>query len=330
MYIVAEIAQAHDGSLGNAISFAKESKKAGADAIKIQIHLAEQESTRKDRFRVNTFPQDKTRFEYWERTSFTKSEWTLFAEACKECGIDLIVSPFSSAACDVVPRELIYAFKIGSGECLNYELIRACTERCHNLIVSSGMSTWDELERSYRYAKHLTSEVSVLQCTSKYPTPLGEVSLPTMKDISDRLGCRSGLSDHTGDPDVAKAALCYGAEIVEVHVCWDKRMFGPDSSSSLTIDELSTVCAFRDKLGMINRRLEKDEAADALSEMKLLFGRSLVSARSLDSGHILTRSDIEYKKPGGGLDITKTDLLIGKCLKTDIGEDHVFTLGEIE
>ena len=327
MYIIAEIAQAHDGSLGNALKFIEEAKNCGADAVKFQAHLASAESTSRDSFRVNIFPQDSSRFNYWKRMEFSGQDWILIDQTCKKHGIDLIVSPFSVESLRLLEGLNVKYLKIGSGEITNLELISACLKTNLPIIISSGMSSWDELRICSDYCKKFTSNFSFLQCTSKYPSNLTEIGLNNIPLLKSRLGAKLvGLSDHSGDEDVGIAACAQGAEILEVHLCWHKSMFGPDTSSSLDPSQLTRLCNFRDKMKLLQIATDKDILANNLKAMKTLFERSLVASQDLKSGTLINETHIAYKKPAGGLTLNSKEKLIGKRIKEAMNKDDLFSI----
>ena len=184
MYVIAEVAQAHDGSLGNALSFIKAISKTGCDAIKFQMHYASEESTNEDKFRVNTFPQDVNRYEYWKRMEFTIEQWKMISDACSSDDIDLIISPFSNKAIDICKTLKLSALKIGSGEYQNTELLDKAFSTHRRVIVSTGMCTDEEVLSYGKYCKQRCENLSLLQCTSKYPCNIDEIGLKRYPRIS--------------------------------------------------------------------------------------------------------------------------------------------------
>jgi len=238
--IVAEIGNQHDGSLGNAHRLIDAAADAEVDAVKFQCHIADAESTQEERFpkRFVFHPQDECRFGFWSRMEFTRSQWVGLTCHAKNRDLQFIISPFSLAAikrCD----DLVDAWKIASGEWKHEALVKAIRETGKPVIASTGMSNDTDLEILMADLQPPTREyLTVLQCTTWYPCPLKYVGLNKVWEWSRNLMFLGGLSDHSGTiwPGIAAAAL--QAHMVEVHICWDKRSFGPDISSSLTIDEL--------------------------------------------------------------------------------------------
>ena len=321
MYKIAEVAQAHDGSLGNAISFVKAVASTGFDAIKFQHHIATEESTIHDQFRVGGFPQDDTRFAYWERTSFEDEEWLKISNACKENNIDLVVSPFSERSVELCEKLDVARYKIGSGEISNYSLIDKCIKTGKQVILSSGMSSWAELDDLMaRYSDSL-NDIGLMHCVSKYPCGLNEIGLDNVDLIKQRYRVKTGLSDHSSDGDVGKICGVLGFDFYECHVCWSRDMFGPDTSSSLTIEELRSVADFLEKYTLMKSGQDKDSIALELSKTRQLFGKRLVANLDLERGTILKNSDIGFKKPGGGMDLRDLSTVIGRRLKVSLFKD---------
>lgn len=134
------------------------------------------------------------------------------------------------------------------------------------------------------------------------------------------------MSDHSSDVDVGKICSALEVDYYECHVCWSRQMFGPDSSSSLTIEELRSITEFEAKFAIVKEGRDKDSIALELSDTRELFSKSLVANRSLRSGDTLRRCDIGYKKPGGGMDLGNIDKIVGKRLKVNLVKDELITM----
>lgn len=224
--IIAEIAQAHDGSLGQAFAFIDAVAETDADAIKFQCHMADEESTHLEKFRPGGFfPQDPTRQHYWRRTAFTWDQWRKLAEHAGNCGLEFGLSFFCSKAarelatlCDFV--------KVPSGETDNPHLIGELRRIQHQPIYwSLGMSGILDCPED------LIPRVIPLYCVPQYP------ATPQQMDL-ERVNRHVGLSDHSGYIWPGVIAAFNRAPAIEVHVCWHKEQFGPDTASSLTVDQL--------------------------------------------------------------------------------------------
>lgn len=316
--IIAEIAQAHDGSLGILHSYIDALADAGVDAIKFQTHIAEAESSTYEQFRVNFSYVDKTRYDYWKRMEFSLDQWKEIKAHCDSKGIEFMSSPFSNLAVDWLEEVGIMQYKIGSGEVSNLLLLERIAKTHKPVILSSGLSDWAELEQAIEFLKEKDVEVSVLQCTTAYPCPPEKWGLNVIQELKDKFKLKTGYSDHSGTPTACIAAASMGAEILEFHVVFDKRMFGPDASSSLTIDEVKyMVQAVRQIEIAKNNPLQKEISASH-NELKIMFGKSLAINKDLKNGHILTVDDLEGKKPGDkGIPAKDFKSVVGKKLKVD-------------
>jgi len=315
VYIIAEIGQAHEGSLGILHSYIDALASTGIDAIKFQTHIAEAESSIYEPFRVKFSYEDETRFDYWKRMEFTLEQWKGIKAHCDEVGVDFVSSPFSNAAVDLLEEVDVAYYKIGSGEVTNLLLLEKVAQTGKPVILSSGMSSFDELDESVNFLLEKRAEVSILQCTTAYPTKPEELGLNVMEELKQRYGLPTGFSDHSGDIFACLAAVAKGAEILEFHAVFDKRMFGPDSKASLTIDEIAQLVKGARQIGTsLEHKIDKQDNSRFL-ELKGIFEKSLAINKDLPAGYIVTFDDLEAKKPKGyGIDASRYRDVIGKKL----------------
>ena len=310
--VVAEVAQAHDGSLGTAYAYIDAAANAGADAIKFQTHIAAAESTPDEPFRVNFSRQDSSRYDYWKRMEFTETQWVGLSERARERGLIFLSSPFSIEAVELLSRIGVPGWKVGAGELGNFRMLEAIRDSDLPIILSSGLSGWSELDA---IVQMFSGRCAVLQCTSCYPCPPEKLGLNVIQQLRERYACPVGLSDHSGTVYAGLAAVTLGANIIEVHQVFSHECFGPDTSSSLTTSELKQLIdgiRFIEKAQM--NPVDKNEMAESLIELRVQFGRSLVAARDLSVGTRLSQSDIAVKKPGTGIAATSLDEIVGRRL----------------
>ena len=318
VFIIAEVGQAHDGSLGILHSYIDAVANTGVDAIKFQTHIAEAESSKYEPFRVKFSYEDKTRYDYWKRVEFNLKEWEGIKEHCDDEKLIFISSPFSNAAVDILEAIGISKYKIGSGEVTNLLLLEKIAKTKKDIILSSGMSSFRELDEAVNFIKPFGNDISILQCTTQYPTPPQNIGLNVIREMKERYNLPVGLSDHSGTifPAIASTALV--VEIIEVHVVFDKKMFGPDASSSLTINELKQMVdgvRFIEK--SIEQKIDKDDNSQ-YSDLKKIYEKSLAVNKDLFCGHVITFEDLEAKKPFGfGMPAKQYRDVIGKRLKVE-------------
>ncbi len=168
-FIIAEIAQAHDGSLGMAHAFIDALAKSGVHAVKFQTHIAAAESSIHEPFRVKFSRQDATRIDYWKRMEFSLEQWKEIKIHCDELGLEFMSSPFSNAAVDLLEEVGVKRYKIGSGEVNNFVLLEKIAQTKKPVIVSSGMSSFDELDATIEFLKDRNVDFSILQFTTSIP-----------------------------------------------------------------------------------------------------------------------------------------------------------------
>ena len=330
-YIIAEVAQAHDGSLGLAHAYIDAIADAGADAVKFQTHIAKAESTLDEPWRVKFSSQDKSRYDYWKRMEFSAEQWLKLAEHSRSLGLDFWSSPFSIEAAIILQKIGIKQWKIGSGEIYNPILVDYLLDTRLPILFSSGMSNIADLDNVINQAIKKSTPFGIFQCSSSYPTPPELWGLEILSDFRERYNCPVGLSDHSGGIYAGLAATTLGADFIEVHVTFDKKMFGPDVTSSITISELEQLVLGSKSIRLaLNNKDDKDTLVSSTSNLKKTFGRSLALVSKLPSGTKLSKRDLTLKKPGSGILYDDINKVIGRSLKTHKGIDKLLTWDDLE
>jgi len=319
-FIIAEIAQAHNGSLEMAHKYIDAVAKTNVNAIKFQTHIANAESSIHEPFRVR-FSDDVTRFDYWKRMEFTLSEWKELKNHCDAVGLEFMSSPFSNAAVDLLEEVGVQRYKVGSGEVNNLLLLEKIAKTKKPVIISSGMSSLEELDATVAFLKLRNVNYAILQCTTAYPTQPAQFGLNVIQELKERYQVPIGYSDHSSSIEACIAAVALGAEILEFHVVFDKAFLGPDATSSLTMEETTQlVKAIRNIETALKHPIDKTQNSDFF-ELKQIFEKSLAVNKALKAGHILTFEDLEAKKPKGyGIDAAKFQEVIGKALVKDLNQ----------
>lgn len=332
VFIIAEIGQAHDGSLGILHSYIDAIATTGVDAIKFQTHIAEAESSSAEPFRVNFSYEDATRYDYWHRMSFSKDQWIGIKKHCEEVGLEFMSSPFSQAAVDLLEDIGIVRYKIGSGEVNNFLMLEKIAKTGKPIILSSGMSSFAELDLAVKFLKSFGNDLTILQCTTSYPTPAERVGLNVITELKERYpDLKIGLSEHTSKIYTGIAAVALGAEVLEFHAVFDRRIFGPDAKSSLTIDEISElVKGIRFLEQSLQHPIDKNDNS-AYTDLKKIFEKTLAVNKELKKGHVLRFEDLEAKKPAK-MGISAADFrgVIGKVLKRDMGRYEFLGEGDFD
>jgi N,N'-diacetyllegionaminate synthase len=330
-FIVAEVGLAHDGSLGNAHAFIDAAAGTGADAIKFQTHVATAEGTREESFRVNVFPQDATRADYWQRTAFTPEQWESLKQHAENRRLQFLSTPFSQEAVVLLRQLQVKAWKVGSGEANNPFLLEAVAAGHEPVLLSTGMSYISEVDAAVQFFVDRNVPLALLQCTNRYPCPPEYLGLNVLSEYRARYDVPVGFSDHSGEIAPGLAAVTLGANVLEVHVTWHKNAFGPDVDASLTFDSLRELVK---GVRMIEQALaapvNKDLVARDLDPMRRLFTKGIVARIDLPQGTILLREHLDAKKPCIGVPASAYDTILGKKTLREIRKDEHITLGDLQ
>ncbi|MCA9320952.1 MAG: N-acetylneuraminate synthase family protein [Planctomycetes bacterium] len=329
--VIAEVAQAHDGSLGTAHAYVDCAARAGADAIKFQTHIADAESTPAEPWRTRFSPQDETRFDYWKRMEFTEPQWGELARHARDEGLLFLSSPFSLEAVDLLTRVGVAGWKVASGEMSNFELLDAMAATGLPVLLSSGMSDWDEIDRAVTRVREQGCTLGIFQCTSAYPCPPERLGLNVIGEMRTRYGCAVGLSDHTGAIWSGLAAATQSIQLLEVHLAFSRDTFGPDVPSSVTPSELAElVRGLRAIETAVQHPVDKSVVPDDIAPLRKVFMKSIVAAADLAAGTCLERAHLAMKKPGTGIPADRVAEVLGHRLKRDLARNAQLTVDDLD
>ncbi len=330
-FLIAEIAQAHDGSLGSAHSFIDLAADLRVDAVKFQTHVAEAESTYDEEFRIPFSFQDKTRYDYWKRMEFTKEDWRGLFMHAKDRGLAFGTSCFSLAAVDLISDFEIDFWKIGSGEILSEPMIEAMAKTKTPVLLSSGLAKPKDLVNAVEIIRSNATPFGIFQCTSKYPTRYSEIGLNRIPELREDFRCPIGLSDHSGEIWPSIAAVAQGAEMIEFHLAFHKGQFGPDTTASLIPDQVRELVNGCEAFAtMIGNPIKKGNWSNEQEEMRKLFGRSIALSRHMNSGEIISSEDIIFKKPASGITAEKVGKVLGRKLVVNKSPERLLTWDDFE
>lgn len=327
--IIAEIGMTHDGSLGQALELIKAAAAAGVDAVKFQMHISSEET-------IKNAPQPpyfkaEPRYEFFERTAFTIEQWKQLKQQCADCSVKFIVSPFSIEAVKRLEYIGVDALKIPSGEITNIPYLEYIAQTNIPVIISSGMSSWNELDECISIFRKWDSNIAILQCTSEYPCPPEAVGLNVIGEIKQKYpDCAVGLSDHSEGIWASIAAWMEGGTIIEKHFTLSKLMYGPDAKMSMEPKEMKQLCdSIKQLVIALNSSVDKSKC-EQFTDMKKIFQKSIVAIKPIKAGTVITEDMIGYKKPGTGLETKYYKDIIGKKSKVELQFDDIIQKGDIE
>jgi N,N'-diacetyllegionaminate synthase len=317
--VIAEIGNNHDGSVPQAEQLVDAAADAGADAVKFQTHIAEAEMHPS----TPTPPHfSEPRWEFTKRMELTLEDHLHLKAYTERRGLIFFSSPFSQEAVDMLERVEVPLYKIASGEVTNPPLIEAVAATGRPVLLSTGMSGIEDIERAVEILRASGSDVLVLQCTSNYPCPPEKVNLRAMPALGARFGIPYGLSDHTPDIFTSVAAAALGASAIEKHFTLSKDLYGPDHHASLVPEELARlVVGVREVEAALGTAAKVRDAA--LDPARATFEKSVVTRVAIPSGTVIEREMLTTKRPGSGIPAVRLDDVVGRRASADIPENEL-------
>lgn len=315
VFIVAELSANHGHEIQIAKDTIKAAKEAGADAVKIQTYTPDTITLDCDNeyFQIKQGTVwDGTTFYKLYQQAYTPWEWhqELFDYA-KEIGIMLFSSPFDKTAVDLLEKLNTPIYKIASFEITDIPLIEYVASKGKPVIISTGIATLGEIKEAVDTCKRMGNDnITLLKCTSAYPSPYEEMNLNTIPNMKETFGVNVGLSDHSIGSTVAIGAVALGATIVEKHVILDRNIGGPDSSFSMEMNEfkemINEIRNIERALGKINYDLNEKTLKNRE------FSRSLFFTENIEAGQLITEKNMRSIRPGYGLHPRHYQELLGK------------------
>lgn len=321
VFVVAELSANHNHDINIAKKTIEMAKKAGADAVKIQSYTPDTITIDCDNeyFQVNqgTIWDGTTLYKLYQR-AFTPFEWheELFDYANK-IGITLFSTPFDKTSVDLLESLNNPIYKIASFEINDIPLIEYIASKNKPIIMATGVATLSDIEEAVNTCKKVgNSDITLLKCTSAYPTPFEEVNLKTMMNLKETFGVNVGLSDHTIGNAVSISAAALGACVIERHVILDRKLGGPDSSFSLDADEFTNLVK---DIRIVEKAIGKVTYELTQKQIKSKeHSRSLFVVKDMEKGQIITEQYIRSIRPAFGMHTRYLKDILGKRVKCNL------------
>ena len=317
IFIIAEAGVNHNGSTDVAKQLIDLAAIAGADAVKFQTfsasRLVTKHAQKADYQKLNS-GTDESQFTMLKKLELNESTHHKLIEHCLKRKIIFLSTAFDIQSIELLVKLGQECFKIPSGEITNLPYLRIIGQLNKNIILSTGMSTMNEIDAAIEIIEQAgtpRSKITILHCTSEYPAPLDEVNLLAMKSIREKFGVDVGYSDHTSGIEVAIAASALGASVIEKHFTLDKNLPGPDHKASLDPTQLKSMI---ESIRNIELALGNGVKSLSPSEKKnlMVVRKSLVTTRAIKVGEIFTNENITAKRPGTGISPMRWDEVLGK------------------
>lgn len=329
--VIAEAGVNHNGDLELARQLIDLAADAGADLVKFQTFNANRLATRsakKADYQIKTTDSKESQHEMLRRLELTSEMHKELIAHCAARKIGFFSTGFDIESVDLLANLGQDQFKIPSGEITNLPYLRHIGRLGKAIILSTGMASMGEIEAAIdalEQAGTQRANITVLHCTTEYPTPMAEVNLRAIQSIHTAFGVAVGYSDHTSGIEVAIAAVAMGASVIEKHFTLDRNLSGPDHKASLEPEELKAmVAAIRNievALGDGIKRLTPSEARN-----KLVARKSVVASQTIKAGEMFSAENITAKRPGTGISPMRWDEIIGRTSPRDFAADELIEL----
>ncbi len=335
-YIIAELGSNHNGDMELAKKLIVEAKAAGADCVKFQSWSKDTIFAR-EKYEENFFLADdyRDRDDYTlekivEEYSISEEELLEMKKFADEVGIDCTSTPFSKKEADFLIEKLESPFiKVASMDLNNYPFLEYLAKKGKPMVISTGLSELYEIDKAIKTIENTgNKQIIILHCVSTYPPKDEDVNLNNISSLMKIYPeYPVGFSDHTLGTVVPIASMALGVCIIEKHFTLDKNMEGWDHKVSATKDEMQVIVEGAERIhkALGSFRITATESEERRKE----FRRSIVLTRDMKAGETIEKEDIDYKRPGNGLEPGMTDFVIGRRVKKDLKNDHVLKLKDM-
>lgn len=325
VFIIAEAGVNHNGEIELAKKMIKKAAEAGADCIKFQTFNSDSlvcKNAPKATYQRKRTLENESQYQMLKKLELTHEMHEELWECCKNNKILFLSTPFDPESLEYLNNMDIPIIKIPSGEITNFPLLQKIGKTEKPVILSTGMSTIEEIEQAVEVLQNNgAKEISLLHCNTQYPTPFEDVNLKAMVTLKEKFNLKTGYSDHTPGIEVAIAAVAMGAEIIEKHFTLDKNMIGPDHFMSLEPEELKTMVSYI-------RNIEKS-IGDGIKRVSLseeinrnIVRKSIVAKCKIKKGDYFSKENLTTKRPGNGISPMEWEKILGTRAERDYKEDE--------
>lgn len=330
-FIIAEAGVNHNGDPAIARQLILAAAEAGADAVKFQTFRAEKlvtASAKMASYQIANTGKERSQFEMLKALELPYDAHAELQAYANSLGLIFMSTPFDEEAIDFLAGLSVPVFKVGSGDLTNLPYLRHMAAKGIPMILSTGMATLEEAREAVETVTAAgNAQLIVLHCTTNYPCPPEEVNLRAMQTLAQTLGTIPGYSDHTNGIETSILAVAAGACVIEKHYTLDRNMEGPDHKASLEPGELKAMIA---QIRAVEQLLGNGRKEPFTSEqaIKAAARKSVVTARAIPQGSIVTADMLCIKRPGTGLHPRTLDQLVGRCATRDLEADVLVAEGD--
>ncbi len=326
VFVIAEAGVNHNGDIEIAKQLIDAASEAGADAVKFQTFQADSlvcRTAKKAEYQLETTDRTETQYDMLKKLELTPQMHRELIEHCLKRNIMFLSTPFDLESIKLLSELGMQIYKIPSGEITNLPYLREIAKQQKKIILSTGMSSMDEVKAAVNVLKNNgTEELTLLHCNTQYPTPISDVNLLAMVKMREETGLPVGYSDHTQGIEVPIAAAALGAEVIEKHFTLDRKMEGPDHKASLEPQELmQMVVGIRKIESALGSKIKQVSESEMLNVA--IVRKSIVAAANIKRGEKYTEKNITTKRPATGISPMMWDEIIGKTADRDYKVDEI-------
>ncbi len=329
VFVIAEAGVNHNGDVILAKKLIDAAKYAGADAVKFQAFKTERLATKyaeKANYQKATVTSSDTQFDMLKQLELSDEDFKELTDYAKEKGIIFLASAFDNESVDLLDNLNVPAFKVSSGEITNFPLIKYISKKNKPIILSTGMSTFNEIAEALDVFQD-RKDVILLHCVTSYPAEIDSVNLLKINKLRNHFGLQVGFSDHTIGSIASIISIALGAVIIEKHFTLDKTLPGPDHKASIEPNEFKAmITALHDAqkaLGDEHQTLAGEVA------IKRLVRRSIVARVPIPKGTIICEEMLDLKRPATGIEPKYLSKVVGKTVVADIALDEQITFEKL-
>ena len=319
-YIIAEIGVNHNNNISIAKKLVLKAKIAGADAVKFQTFSANKlviPGTRKVKYQKKDSKDKESHYEMIDKLVLSKKHHKILFEFCNKNKIEFISTPYDIESAKFLNSLGVRIFKTASADIIDYDLHTYISSTKKPVIVSTGMSTIEEIRSLLKIYKKKVENVSLLHCVSNYPCSHRSLNLKSLELLKDKFNCIIGYSDHSKDNSAACLAVGLGAKIIEKHFTLNKNMKGPDHKASCTPKELKKLVSDIRKTEIIMGSKTKRKQTEE-NEMSQISRKSIHYIKNLNKNSIITKNSVMALRPGDGVSPMNFPKIIGKRIKKNV------------
>ncbi|MCL2116402.1 MAG: N-acetylneuraminate synthase [Methanobrevibacter sp.] len=323
IFIIAEIGVNHNGDINLAKKMIKEAAKSGANAVKFQTFITEDmitKNTKKAKYQEKN-SKGSSQAEMIKKLELSKDDFFELSNYARSNNVLFLSSPFDIKSVDLLDKLDVPGFKIGSGELNNFELLEYIEKKGKPIIISTGMSTLEEIQETYNFIKN-KDQLIILHCITGYPSKFEDANLKFITTLKEKFEVPIGFSDHSLGIELAIASVGLDVCVIEKHFTIDKTLDGPDHKASLEPQDFKAMV---DAIRNVEIAMGDGERTMCESELEIkkVARKSIVAAVDIPKGSILNKKMLAIKRPGTGIEPKYLKSLIDKKTTVDIRKDDL-------